>query len=100
MRDAAGLTSTAQITVTIQGANDAPSDLAIANPNGTNLITNGSFETNNGAANTVTWGPTVTASGWTAIGGQESKFGTTSTMMDRPLQATVSRDWNSMFTAR
>ncbi len=27
MRDTAGLTSTTQITVTIQGANDAPSDI-------------------------------------------------------------------------
>ncbi len=56
MRDTAGLTSTTQITVTIQGANDAPSDLALANPSGTNLITNGSFETNNGGANTASWG--------------------------------------------
>ncbi len=70
MTDSGGLSSTTQITVTIQGANDAPSDLALANPSGTNLITNGSFETNNGAANTATWGPTVTASGWTAIGGE------------------------------
>ncbi len=70
MRDTAGLTSTTQITVTIQGANDAPSDLALANPIGTNLITNGSFETNNGAANTFTWGAGTTVSGWTAIGGE------------------------------
>ncbi len=70
MTDSGGLSSTTQITVTIQGANDAPSDLALANPIGTNLITNGSFETNNGAANTASWGPTVTASGWTAIGGE------------------------------
>ncbi len=68
MRDTAGLASTTQITVTIEGANDAPNDLALANPSGTNLITNGSFETNNGAANTSTGG--ASASGWTAIGGE------------------------------
>ena len=70
MQDAAGQTSTTQITVTLQGANDAPSDLALANPSGTNLLTNGSFEINNGNANAASYGVGVTASGWTAIGGE------------------------------
>ncbi len=70
MRDAVGLTSTTQITVTIQGANDAPNDIALVGNSGTNLVTNGSFETNNGAANTFTAGAAVTVSGWTAIGGE------------------------------
>lgn len=48
MRDAAGLTSTTQITVTIQGANDAPSD-----------ITAGVLSVNENAANTTAVG-TVT----------------------------------------
>ncbi len=70
MRDTAGLTSTTQITVTIQGANDAPADIALVGNSGTNLVTNGSFETNNGAANNFTYGASTTATGWTAIGGE------------------------------
>ncbi len=70
MRDTAGLTSTTQITVTIQGANDAPTDIALVGNSGTNLVTNGSFETNNGASNTFSAGASVTVSGWTAIGGE------------------------------
>ena len=64
------MTSTAQITVTLQGANDAPADIAIVGNSGTNLVTNGSFESNNGTANAATYGAPVTVSGWTAIGGE------------------------------
>ncbi len=70
MRDTAGLTSTTQITVTIQGANDAPTSIALAAASPTNLIVNGSFETNNGTANNSSSGSGVTVSGWTAIGGE------------------------------
>ncbi len=94
MTDSGGLSSTTQITVTIQGANDAPSDLALANPSGINLITNGSFETNNGAASTASWGPTVTVSGWTAIGGEGFEIWNNYAADGRPPQALETRDWN------
>ncbi len=70
MVDSGGATSTTQITITIQGANDAPTDIAIVGNSGTNLVTNGSFETNNGSANSASFGASVTVSGWTAIGGE------------------------------
>ncbi len=52
MRDTAGLTSTSQITVTIQGSNDTPHDIVLG---GQNLIVNGGFENN--------------LTGWTHTGG-------------------------------
>ncbi len=62
MRDTAGLTSTTQITITIQGANDAPTNISEAQ---LITITNPSFE-----ANALTNGSFITsASGWTTSGG-------------------------------
>ncbi len=55
VQDTAGLTSTTQITIAIQGANDAPFELATATRIGSNLISNGGFESN--------------VSGWTLTGG-------------------------------
>ncbi len=70
MRDTAGATSTTQVTITIQGANDAPNDIALVGNSGTNLVTNGSFESNNGNANSASLGAGISATGWTAIGGE------------------------------
>ncbi len=94
MTDSGGLSSTTQITVTIQGANDAPSDLALANPSATNLITNGSFETNNGAANTFTGEQAQPSTAGMRSVEKGSKFGTTMLQMGRPPQALETRDWN------
>ncbi len=68
MRDTAGAISTAQITVTLQGANDTPIDIALVGTSTSNLIVNGSFEINTGLANNSSFGAGVTVSGWTAIG--------------------------------
>ncbi len=68
--DAGGLTSSTQITITIQGANDAPNEIALVNNSGTNLVNNGSFETNNGTSGGASTGGGITVSGWTAIGGE------------------------------
>ncbi len=58
------------VDISVASVNDAPDDVALANPTGTNLLSNGSFETNSGNANTSTGGTGVTVSQWTPIGGE------------------------------
>ena len=58
----------ADVSVTnIEMANQAPVAIVLVPPGAANLVVNGSFELNSGAANTFTAGASV--SGWTAVGG-------------------------------
>ena len=58
------------VDISVTSVNDAPDDVALADPTGTNLLSNGSFETNSGNANTSTGGTGVTVSQWTPLGGE------------------------------
>ncbi len=70
VRDSQGFTSTAQVNVTIQGANDAPIAIQVTSGSGTNLVVNGSFENNNQTGSSSFFGTSVLVDNWAAVGGE------------------------------
>jgi uncharacterized delta-60 repeat protein/CSLREA domain-containing protein len=60
------LATTGSVTVSIVSTNDAPSDIDLASPVATNLLVNGSFETN--GAPTGAWTALASLPGWTPVG--------------------------------